>query len=70
MTIEQAQKAAKRFFEKNQYSVLDRCCANCRFSRHEYEGEIFCNLAEAGQDDWNTGDVDQYGLCDRFEEGE
>jgi len=66
MTIEEAEKKANRFFKTNHYHVIDRCCDRCRFARLGYEGAVDCTLAKT--EEWYTGGVDQYGVCDRYEE--
>ena len=68
MTVENALKAAERFFVKNNYYRLDRCCANCQFVEIGYEGEYSCHLAEGKQDEWHVGDIAPYGVCDRFKQ--
>lgn len=68
MTLETADRAAKRFFKKNHYRILERCCAACRFSEPEYEGEYCCKLAQGEQEEWYMGDIEPYGICDRFAE--
>jgi len=68
MKLETAQKAAERFFVKNNYHHVDRCCAYCQFSEAHYEGEYSCRLAEGGQNEWYVGDIAPYGVCDRFKQ--
>ena len=68
MTLESAQKAAERFFTKNNYHHTDHCCANCQFSEAGYEGEYSCQLAEGKQNEWYVGDIAPYGVCDRYKE--
>ena len=66
MNFEQAEKKAKRFFKTNHYHVIDRCCDHCRFACLGWGGAVDCTLAEA--EEWYTGGVAPYGVCDRYEE--
>lgn len=65
--MEKAERRAKRILKKNNYKVQTlECCATCKKSTQGYPEEArTCD--EAHQEGWTFGDVDDLGICDKYE---
>lgn len=65
--MNKAGRRAKKILKKNNYRDQSlECCATCKKSSAGYPEESrTCD--EAHQEGWTFGDVDELGICDKYE---